>query len=324
VSAAVGFPLGVGFGMFAFVSLGDGYFGDGVLAGLWSALIVGVVCVLTGNKTTTVYAPRVTTTFYLGSVLFALVHSPLPQVRAGGVPAILAVFFGIVFIGGLFQAMFGLIRLGTLIKFTPHPVMAGFQNAAAALLVLVQISTLLGMEHTVSFTRLGEHLGDVRPLSLLVAAITMVVTWNARRWIPRAPPILLGLGVGAGAWYALVLMGFRSALGPVIGDLPQRALEPMNLHALAAAMHIGDAGLLWSLMVFAALGLAFIASMDSLLCERILAGASGTSRDSDRQLVRLGIGNMVAALFGGITSGVNLGPSGLNRGQADALRFQCL
>ena len=55
--------------------------------------------------------------------------------------------------GGVFQALFGLIRLGTLIKFTPHPVMAGFQNMAAALLFLVQIGNVLGFDHSVGFTR---------------------------------------------------------------------------------------------------------------------------------------------------------------------------
>jgi hypothetical protein len=110
VSAAVAIPLAMGYGMFAFIALGDAFFGYGVLAGLWSALIVGLVCVATGNSSTNVYAPRVTTTFYLGSVLFALTQSSLPQLN--GVVPVLAVFLGIIFLGGLFQALFGLVRLG--------------------------------------------------------------------------------------------------------------------------------------------------------------------------------------------------------------------
>ena len=72
--------------MFAFVSLGDDYFGNGVLAGLWTAMVVGIVCVAGGNASPTVYAPRITTTFYLGLVLFALTHSSLAVLQAGGVP----------------------------------------------------------------------------------------------------------------------------------------------------------------------------------------------------------------------------------------------
>ena len=53
-------------------------------------------------------------------------------------------FFAIILLGGLFQALFGLLRLGSLIKFAPHPVMAGFQNMAAVLLFLVQLGNVLG------------------------------------------------------------------------------------------------------------------------------------------------------------------------------------
>jgi MFS superfamily sulfate permease-like transporter len=67
VSAAVAIPLAMGYGMFAFVALGDAYFAHGVLAGLYTAIIVGVVSVATGDRTTTLYAPRIVTTFFLAS-----------------------------------------------------------------------------------------------------------------------------------------------------------------------------------------------------------------------------------------------------------------
>ena len=58
-------------------------------------------------------------------------------------------FFSIILLGGLFQALFGLLRLGSLIKFAPHPVMAGFQNMAAVLLFLVQLGNVLGFDHNI-------------------------------------------------------------------------------------------------------------------------------------------------------------------------------
>jgi sulfate permease, SulP family len=54
VSAAIAIPLAMGYGMFAFSSLGENYFADGALAGLATAAIVPVVSVLLGDKTTTV------------------------------------------------------------------------------------------------------------------------------------------------------------------------------------------------------------------------------------------------------------------------------
>ncbi|MGA2818663.1 MAG: hypothetical protein ABSE67_20715, partial [Xanthobacteraceae bacterium] len=73
VSAAIAIPLAMGYGMFAFASFGENYFADGALAGLTTALVVAIVCVVLGDKTTTVYAPRVNTTFFLGILIYGLV-----------------------------------------------------------------------------------------------------------------------------------------------------------------------------------------------------------------------------------------------------------
>jgi MFS superfamily sulfate permease-like transporter len=69
ISALVAIPLAIGFGMSAFLALGEAYFGQGVVAGLYAALIVGIVSIILGDRSTTIYAPRVVTTFFLGSLL---------------------------------------------------------------------------------------------------------------------------------------------------------------------------------------------------------------------------------------------------------------
>ncbi len=313
MSAAVAIPLAMGFGMFAFVALGDAFFIRGVLAGLWSAAIVGVVCVLLGNRTTTLYAPRVTTTFYLGSVLFGLTHSDLAELSSAGIPWILSVFLGIIFLGGAFQALFGKLRLGSLIKFTPHPVMAGFQNAAALLILLVQSANVLGIHRRMPFTQVLGHLDEAHGLSVAIAALTILVTFKAKSWLPRVPPILVGLGCGSLCYYALMGFGLANSLGPTMGSLPAALLEPIALSGFAQSVPGAAVAPLLFLMVSAALGLAFIASMDALLCERLLDPRVTSANDSDRQLIRLGVGNMAAALLGGITAGVNLGPSNVSR-----------
>ena len=144
VSSTVAIPLAMAFGMFAFVTLGDEYFAYGAMAGLISAVIAGVVSVLLGDRSTRVYAPRITTTFFLGLLLLSLLQRDPTANAAPSVSATLLVFFAIILLGGLFQALFGLLRLGSLIKFAPHPVMAGFQNMAAVLLFLVQLGNVLG------------------------------------------------------------------------------------------------------------------------------------------------------------------------------------
>src|ERR1700720_1352679 len=74
VSSTVAIPLAMAFGMFAFVTLGDEYFAYGAMAGLISAVIAGFVSVLLGDRSTRVYAPRITTTFFLGLLLYSPLH----------------------------------------------------------------------------------------------------------------------------------------------------------------------------------------------------------------------------------------------------------
>src|SRR6516165_8636440 len=217
VSSAVAIPLSMAFGMFAFVSLGDEYFAYGAMAGIVSAVVAGFVCVLFGDRSVRIYAPRITTTFFLGLLLHSLLEQAPTIDGEPDIEATLVVFFAIILLGGLLQALFGLLRLGSLIKFAPHPVMAGFQNMAAVLLFLVQLGNVLGFDHNVRFTRVFSALGESRPLSLLVAVLTFAVMWNARRLTMKVPPLLLGLGCGIIAYWGLVLVGLGDQLGPVIG-----------------------------------------------------------------------------------------------------------
>jgi SulP family sulfate permease len=312
VSASLAIPLAMGFGMFAFTALGDSYFAHGALAGLYAAIVAGVVCVGLGDRTTTIYAPRVTTTFLLGALLYDLVHSDAEVLRGGNVHLIVIAFFSIVFLGGVFQALFGLARLGSLIRFAPHPVMAGLQNAAAALLFLVQLGDVCGFDHNIPFKAVLGHLAEVKPLSLAVALVTFVVMWKARVITTKIPPLLVGLGIGTVLYFVLVLTGFGAQLGPVIG-VPVAVESPTPYTAISDQIHLGDFAEFLPFIVGGAFALALVAAIDALLCAKLVTPAGAKKADGNRLLMRLGIGNVLSACVGGITSGINIGPSLANR-----------
>jgi len=299
------------FGMFAFVVLGDEYFAYGAMAGLISAVIAGVSSVVLGDRSTRLYAPRITTTFFLGLLLSSLLRRD-PTGATSDVHATLLVFFAIVLFGGLLQALFGLLRLGTLIKFAPQPVMAGFQNMAAVLLFLVQLGNVLGFDHNVRFTRVFAELDAAKPLSVLVAGLTFMAMWNARKITARIPPLLVGLGCGTLAYYALAVIGLGDHLGPVIGQLTASAATRtvlVDFSGLAMADSLESSA---SVIAAGALALAIIASIDALLCAKLTSAPGELRAGDDRLLVRLGIANAISAGFGGITSGINIGPSQVN------------
>ncbi len=314
MSALVAVPLAIGFGMFAFVSLGEGYFANGAIAGIFTTFILCFACVLLGDKTTTVYAPRINSTFFLGIFTYGLVHGDNAAIAAGGTPLVLAIVFAVVILGGALQSLFGLVRLGTLIKFVPHPVMAGFQNAAAALLFLVQLANVCGLERHISFMQMYKHIGEVRPVSLVIATLTFLAMWNAKKLLPKIPPLLVGLGAGTAIYYALLFTGFGGWLGPVIGSYPAVPMEHVRfsyLGGLSQAHHFWE----FAPTIFGgALALAIIAAIDALLCAKLATPAGEKAPESNSLLMRLGAGNMAAGLFGGITSGINIGASLTNRG----------
>jgi sulfate permease, SulP family len=313
VSSAVAIPLSMAFGMFAFVSLGDEYFAYGAMAGLVSTVVAGFVCVLLGDRSVRIYAPRITTTFFLGLLLHSLLERAPTIDGEPDIAATLVVFFAIILIGGLLQALFGLLRLGSLIKFAPHPVMAGFQNMAAVLLFLVQLGDVLGFDRNIRFSRVFSALGEARPLSLFVAILTFAVMWNARRVTTKVPPLLLGLGCGIVVYYGLALTGLGDWLGPVIGPLTASAAMRtvlVDFSGLAMADPLEHS---LPVILSGALALAVIASIDALLCARLAGRPGELSAGDDRLLVRLGLANAISAGFGGITNGINIGPSLTNR-----------
>jgi MFS superfamily sulfate permease-like transporter/CRP-like cAMP-binding protein len=313
VSAAVAIPLAMGYGMFAFAPLGENYFEDGALAGIVSAFVVAIACVLLGDKTTTVYAPRVTSTFFLGLLIFGLAHSSEPAIAAGGPPLVLAIAFSIVLLAGAFESLFGVIKLGTLIKFTPQPVMAGFQNAAAALLFLVQLGNICGFDRTVPFTEVPQNFNSIKPLSLAIAATTFVAMWNGKKLVPKVPPMLIGIGLGCILYYVVKLAGLGGYLGPIIASGPRVAIGPTAFPYFAGLAHAGNFVAFLPTILGGALALAIIASIDALLCAKLVTAPGEARRDGDRLLMHLGVGNLAAACIGGITSGINIGPSIANR-----------
>ncbi len=313
VSAAVAMPLAMGYGMFAFSSLGENYFADGAVAGLATAGVVAIVCMLLREKAATVYAPRVNSTFFIGILIYGMVHSDAPAVARGGTPFLFGVAFSVILIGGLLQALFGLIKLGTLIKFAPQPVMAGFQNAAAALLFLVQLANVCGFERNIPFTQVLQHLAEIKPLSLLIAAVTAATMWNARKLWPRIPPILIAIAVGCALYFLCEFVGLGGYLGPVIASVSRPTMGVTALEYFEGVARGGELLAFLPTVLGGALALAIIASFDALLCAKLVAVSGDRRRDGDQLLVRLGIGNVVAACVGGITSGINIGASITNR-----------
>jgi sulfate permease, SulP family len=312
-SAVLTIPVSMGYGLLAVYPLGHQYASFGILAGLYCAIFVPVTAVLLGANTPMVYAPRSVVSFLLSSiVLHSLIRSRESLVDAADLRHTMTVVLFVVFLAGLFQAMLGALRLGSLIQYVPSPVMAGFQNAAAVLILLSQLDSLLGFREHVPPFLIAEHLGAAQPLTLLVGVVTAVGMWYAGSLSRKIPPAIIGLAAGGGVYYLIKTLGFGESLGPVIGSMPPGMPNPSYLLGFVS---LTSTPTLWRQLpslATAALSLAIIASLDGLLCAKTLEGATGQKMRGNGELLRLGIGNMVSACFGGISGGINMASSFAN------------
>lgn len=309
VAAVVSIPMSMGFGMLAFAPFGDAMLATGVLAGLYGAMFMGLVALVFGARTITVYAPRSLIAFMIGSIAlhaFAESESELlarePELLAGALLGTLA-------LAGLLQMVFGVARLGALVRFIPSPVMAGFQNAAALLILYSQLHVMLGLPRRVSPEALPEALAAGKPLTLLVGLATVAVIWNGARISRRLPPALIGLFFGTALHYLLAGLGLGAALGPTVGAIPGSMPDGRFLgSAIGFAAH-PEALELLPVIAASAFSLAVVASLDTLICARIVEGMSGGRTDGNRTLRISGGANLVTPLLGGISGGVSIAAS---------------
>ena len=221
-AAILGIPTSIGYGVLALHALGDQYVSHAILAGLYGASLVPLAALALGYRGATIYAPRrPPSALLLGSVVLQTIA---PAAASGGsawsVEQTLTLLFLVILMAGVFQALFGALSVGTLIKYIPAPVMAGFQNAVALLILIAQLGTLTGAPPGLSPAEIGHYLSAVQPLTLAIGLGTAIVIWRVRRLSARVPPVFAGLVAGTGAIYALAFLGYGERLGRVVGPTP--------------------------------------------------------------------------------------------------------
>jgi len=122
-------PVSMGYGVLALQPLGDGYVSHGVVAGLVSAIIVLLAGALLGGSAGLMYTPRSVVTLIMAAVILeGVARGPAAVAAHGDVQRTLTLVFFVVVAAGLFQSLFGALRLGSLIRYIPSPVMAGFHR----------------------------------------------------------------------------------------------------------------------------------------------------------------------------------------------------
>lgn len=295
VGALVTLAVVLTLGTLGYAPLGDQLATRGLAAAFVTVCVGGVVYAALSGGAMPAAGPSSATT-----LIFAGVLAPLAGgASAAGGEAILAVAGTTVVLMGVLQILFGRIGLGRMAQFVPQPVLAGFMNGVAVLILVPQIPTLLGLPSTTRLQDLAWSSGLIQPGALLIGLSTAGCTWAvAWRW-PRAPSQLAGLAFGL-ALYALLLGLAGTPMGPAVGPLPEHWPMP----DLGRWLETGDTlAFLWSHKLDIASGagvLALIGSLESVLSGLAIDQQLDARRDVNRDLMALGAANLAVGLFAGL------------------------
>lgn len=268
-AAVIALPLALAFGVAS---------GLGPIAGLYGAIAVGFFAAIFGGTSSQVSGPTGPMTVAMAAVVIQYADNP-------------GTAFLIVILAGLLQVLFGVLRIGRYVSYTPYAVVSGFMSGIGVIIILIQTLPFVGIP-----TAGGGPLGAIaiwpqltslmNMEALIIASLTLatIIFWPSKlsTWLP-AP--LAALFVGT----ALSMMVFTSA--PIIGNVPTgfpQIIIPDVSFALLPAL------------IAPALILALLGSIDSLLTSLVADSITRTRHKSNKELIGQGIGNMVAGFIGGL------------------------
>ncbi len=268
-AAVVALPLALAFGVAS---------GAGPIAGLYGAVLVGFFAAVFGGTPAQVSGPTGPMTVVMAGIITQFSHDP-------------ALAFTVVMMAGLFQIVFGVMKIGRYISLMPFPVVSGFMTGIGCIIIIIQLGPLIGHPTPPGGTiaalialpgLLAAPNADAAIAGLLTLATVYLVPAKVDRFLPR-PLIAL---VGGSLIVAFLLTG-----APVLGEIPTGLPVPhLPRFEIAAVPQ----------MVQAALVLALLGSIDSLLTSLIADNVTQSVHNSDRELIGQGIGNTIAGLFGAI------------------------
>ncbi len=284
-AAVIALPLALAFGVAS---------GAGAAAGLWGAVLVGFFAAFFGGTPTLISEPTGPMTVVMTAVIANL--------TAADPDNGLAMAFTVVMMAGLFQILFGVLKLGRYVTMMPYTVISGFMSGIGIILVILQLAPFLGQASPAggvigTIQAIPDLLSGIRPTDTFLAVITIAILWLMPAKFKRfVPPQLVALVVGTG----LSLLLFSDSDGiRRIGEISA------SFPTLQRPTFSGDQ---LQLMFVDAAVLGMLGCIDALLTSVVADSLTRTEHNSNKELIGQGLGNLMSGLFGGIAgAGATMG-----------------
>ncbi len=198
-------------------------------------------------------------------------------------------------LAGLMLVGFGLLRLGTIIKYIPHPLIVGFTSGIALIIFATEIKDALGLqiEHMPAefigkWITYLSHSGSVNYYALIITILTILIAVYGGKIIKKVP----------GSFFALILVTLSVALFKIPVPTIQSVFGEISYTISYHTPHME-----WTSLrdyIQPAFTIAILGAIQSLLSAVVADGMTSGSHRSNTELVAQGIANIVTPFFGGI------------------------
>ncbi|MEM9155646.1 MAG: SulP family inorganic anion transporter, partial [Cyanobacteria bacterium P01_F01_bin.33] len=213
----------------------------------------------------------------------------------------MAMAFTVVMLAGVFQILFGALKLGKYVTMMPYTVISGFMSGIGIILALLQIAPFLGQANPTggvigTLQNLPDLLTSIQPAETFLALVTVAIIWFTPSKYKRiVPPQLTALIFGT----VLSLVLFPDLDIRRIGEIPT-GFPAMQMPTFSFDQI--------QLMFIDAAVLGMLGCIDALLTSVIADSLTRTEHNSNKELIGQGLGNIVSGLFGGIAgAGATMG-----------------
>jgi SulP family sulfate permease len=308
----VALPSAIAFGVTIYSVLGSAHAALGALGGILGATAIGIVASSFGGTSRLISAPCAPAAAVASAFAIEAVHSGTPV----DTTLLLLTLLGL--LAGLMQVLFGVLRLGRLIKYMPYTVVSGYLSGVGLIIIGSQVPKLLGVPKDLHFWAALGAPAQWRWQGIVVGVVTIAVMLGAPRVIKAVPGAVIGLVAGVAAYFGLALLDpalFSLADNPlVVGALRGNGGGGSFFAGLVGRWTaIADVSLQQlQMLAMPALTLAVLLSIDTLKTCVVLDALTRSRHDSNRELIGQGLGNLASGAIGGIPGAGTMGATLVN------------
>ncbi len=203
-------------------------------------------------------------------------------------------------IAGIMLVLMGVLKLGTIIKFMPYPIIVGFTSGIALTIFTTQMKDLFGLsmenvpaDFVSKWIAYGKAISTTNLWALGVGILSVLIIVFSPKLVKKIPGSLIAIIIMTVIVYILK-NNFGIAGIETIGDrfqinasLPEPTTIPINMETI-------------NLLFPAAFTIAMLGAIESLLSATVADGVTGDKHDSNTELIAQGAANIIAPIFGGI------------------------